>query len=119
MNTNNKLINIEGKNEFIDTNELKNKIREQIESNHETILKEEHAQTISPSRFEFTYDLVMNLSRKRKEMNMTQAELSRKSKVNRATISKIESFQRLVVNLDVILNLLDALNLKLSISEKE
>ena len=55
---------------------------------------------------------------KRDKKNLTQSELAKLSNVNRTTIAKLESFQRLVVNLDVILRLLDALDLKLTISDK-
>lgn len=117
---NNNLINIQEKGETIDFNEVKKKIENDIQnnklkdiSNDEGLIRE-----ISNSRYEFTVELVKNMLIKRDKKNLTQSELAKLSNVNRTTIAKLESFQRLVVNLDVILRLLDALDLKLTISDK-
>ncbi len=111
----NNLINIQEKGETIDFNEIKKEIENNIKdmSNENDFIRE-----ISNSRYEFTVELVKDILTKRKEKNLTQSELAKLSNVNRTTIAKLESFQRLIVNLDVILRLLDALDLKLTIIDK-
>lgn len=79
----------------------------------------ENMEDIPYSKFEFSYNLVLKMKSKRKELNMSQVELARLSRVNRTTISKIESFQRLIVNLDVILRILDVLGLKMTIVDEK
>lgn len=117
---NNNLINIQEKGETIDFNEVKKKIENDIQNNKSKDISNEEGliREISSSRYEFTVELVKNILIKREEKNLTQLELAKLSNVNRTTIAKLESFQRLVVNLDVILRLLDALDLKLIISDK-
>lgn len=117
---NNNLINIQEKGETIDFNEVKKKIENDIQNNKLKDISNEEGliREISSSRYEFTVELVKNILIKREEKNLTQLELAKLSNVNRTTIAKLESFQRLVVNLDVILRLLDALDLKLIISDK-
>ncbi|MEI3289592.1 MAG: helix-turn-helix transcriptional regulator [Eubacterium sp.] len=117
---NNNLINIQEKGETIDFNEVKKKIENDIQNNKLKDISNEEGliREISNSRYEFTVELVKNMLIKRDKKNLTQSELAKLSNVNRTTIAKLESFQRLVVNLDVILRLLDALDLKLTISDK-
>lgn len=117
---NSNFINIQGKGETIDFNEIKKEIEKEIEKNKLNDISSESdvIREISNSRYEFTVELVKNIIVKRNEKNLTQLELAKLSNVNRTTIAKLESFQRLIVNLDVILRLLDALDLKLIISDK-
>lgn len=117
---NSNFINIQEKGEIIDFTEIKKEIESEIQKNKSQDISSESdaIREISNSRYEFTVELVKNILIKRKEKNLTQSELAKLSKVNRTTIAKLESFQRLIVNLDVILRLLDALDLKLIISDK-
>lgn len=110
---NNRFIIVEDTGELIDIGTLRQNTQKQINFQDKSTVEE-----VSLSRFEFTNELVTNIIAKRKELNLTQSQLSKLSKVNRSTIAKIESFQRFVVNLNVILRLLDALDLKLSITNK-
>ena len=50
-------------------------------------------------------------------LGLTQEELAKKSDVNRVTIAKIETRQRLA-SIDVILKLLDALDLEIKFVEQ-
>lgn len=116
MYTNN-FLNIDGKGGLIDVDVLRQEIKKQAKNGN---IDDDKANVfeISLSKFEFTHEFVVNIINKRKELNLTQSKLSELANVNRSTISKIESFQRIIVNLDVILRILDALDLKLTITDK-
>lgn len=64
------------------------------------------------ARFLFNARFAQCLVQRRKEMGLTQEALAEKSGVNRVTIAKLESFQRLA-STEVILKLLDALDMEI------
>lgn len=68
-------------------------------------------------RFAFNSYFAQCLVSQRKRLGMTQESLAKKSGVNRVTIAKIESFQRLA-STEVILKLADALNLEIQFIER-
>lgn len=74
----------------------------------------------SPQSFyEFSYLLAKTIKETRIRSGMTQNELSKMSNVNRTTIAKLECHQRLLVNINVIIRLLDSMDLKLCIENKK
>lgn len=70
------------------------------------------------AQYEFTITLVEAIIRKRKAMNLSQEQLAKMAGVGRATIARLESWQRVSINLKVAFKLLNALNLKLIISDE-
>lgn len=95
--------------------------RDEIMDNKEIVLNSINpamCEEITDLRFEFTANVAITIKERRKQLKITQEQLSKMSNVNRTTIAKLESFQRLIVNVDIILKLLDALGLKLFIGEK-
>lgn len=75
-------------------------------TNIDRLPKEEFA------RFLFNARFAQCLVERRKELGLTQEALAKKSGVNRVTIAKLESFQRLA-STEVILKLLDALDMEI------
>lgn len=69
------------------------------------------------ARFLFNARFARCLVQRRKELGLTQEALANKSGVNRVTIAKLESFQRLA-STEVILKLLDALNMEIQFVER-
>ena len=110
------LISIEGNDESINLDELILLIQKEIDSQLND--KDNKIKEISDLRYDFNIELVKKIILQRKKYKWTQQKLAEVSKVNRTTIAKLESFQRFV-NLDVALKLLNALDLKLCINEKE
>lgn len=68
-------------------------------------------------RFLFNANFAQCLVRRRKELGLTQEALANKSGVNRVTIAKLESYQRLA-STEIILKLLDALNMEIQFVER-
>ena len=87
-------------------------------NNQEAKINEELLDKIETSFYEFSDLLVKTVKSKRTSLGLTQEELSKISKVNRTTIAKLESHQRIIMNINVIIKLLDSLDLKLNIIEK-
>ena len=67
-------------------------------------------------RFLFNARFAKYLVTQRKKLGMTQKELAQKSKVDRVTISKIETCQKLV-GMETTLKLLYALNSEIQFAE--
>ena len=68
-------------------------------------------------RYTFNIQFSKCLVKRRKMLGLSQEELAKKSDVNRVTIAKIETRQRLA-SIDVILKLLDALDLEIKFVEQ-
>ena len=68
-------------------------------------------------RFIFNASFAQCLVRRRKELGLTQEALANKSGVNRVTIAKLESYQRLA-STEIILKLLDALDMEIQFVER-
>lgn len=68
-------------------------------------------------RFRFNARFARCLVQRREELKLTQEALAERSGVNRVTIAKIESFQRLA-STEIILKLLDALNMDIQFIER-
>ena len=69
--------------------------------------------------YDFSYMLANTIRETRIRLGITQDELSKRSNVNRTTIAKLESHQRLLVNIKVINRLLDSMDLELCIINKK
>ena len=87
---------------------------------HSSLTKYTHIDTV-PShkimRFIFNARFAQCIIEQRKRLGMTQDDLAKKSGVNRTTIAKIESHQRLA-STEVILKLIAALNLDIQFVER-
>lgn len=70
------------------------------------------------AQYDFTIALVEAIVKKRKAMKLSQEQLAKIAGVGRATIARLESWQRTSINLTVALKLLNALDLKLIITDK-
>lgn len=68
-------------------------------------------------RYTFNIQFSKCLVKRRKMLGLTQEDLAKKSGVNRVTIAKIETRQRLA-SMDIILKLLHALNLEIQFIEQ-
>lgn len=114
-----------------DINKIENNIQEmalsdtlQQEFESYTLEFEENTQIrnnitdLDVAQYEFTITLVEAIIRKRKAMNLSQEQLAKIAGVGRATIARLESWQRVSINLKVAFKLLNALNLKLMISDE-
>lgn len=89
-----------------------------LTKNSKEEINEELLEEIETSLYEFSKLLVEKVKTKRTSLGLTQEGLSKISKVNRTTIAKLESYQRIIMNINVIIKLLDSLDLKLNIIEK-
>lgn len=69
-------------------------------------------------RYTFNIQFSKCLARRRQMLGLTQEGLAKKSGVNRVTIAKIETRQRLA-SMDIILKLLHALDLEIQFIERK